>query len=248
MELSPPPLFLFLFLLPVFFLTSCADAHGFLGKVTIDGTDFAGPSPQDPPSSSAPSAIRQVADISPVKGASNDDLRCGLSAAAAAQEASAKAGSVVEFWWTGGGGQEWPHNTGPLMTYMAECTNGDCTSFDPANAKWFKIDQLGMNSDSTWYQAVFMQGKSLSVTLPTALAAGHYLLRSEIIALHNAIAVGGAEFYPACVQLNVASSGADAVSAPSPTVSFPGAYTDTDPGIDVPGIYDPGLDYVFPGG
>ncbi|KAI0033877.1 glycoside hydrolase, partial [Vararia minispora EC-137] len=226
-----------------------AFAHGYLGKVTIDGTDYTGPAPQaNPNAADSTSAIRQVADISPVKGASNNDLRCGLAAAAAAsKEAGAKAGSVVEFWWTGGGGQEWPHNTGPLMTYMAACAGtSDCTTFDPSNAAWFKIDEIGQYPNrSGWWQAVFMSGQSLSVTLPNNLPTGHYLLRSEIIALHNAVSAGGAEFYPACAQLNVQGSGN---TSPNPTVSFPGAYSDNDPGILVPDVYNDGFVYTFPGG
>lgn len=51
---------------------------------------------------------------------------------------------------------QWPHNTGPVVTYMAECTGTtDCTTFDPTNAQWFKIDQIGEESAGKWYQAVF---------------------------------------------------------------------------------------------
>ena len=49
---------------------------------------------------------------------------------------------------------QWPHNIGPLMTYMASCGNTPCTDFDPSGAKWFKIDELGLKPDGSgdWFQ------------------------------------------------------------------------------------------------
>lgn len=45
--------------------------------------------------------------------------------------------------------------------------------------------------------------------------------------------MGGAEFYPVCVQVNIGGNGN---GMPQDTVSFPGAYADDDPGI-----YDPSV-------
>lgn len=53
---------------------------------------------------SAPSPIRLINDIGPVKGASNDDLMCGLSAQKAEMVVPANPGSKVSFQWVGGGG------------------------------------------------------------------------------------------------------------------------------------------------
>lgn len=40
-----------------------------------------------------------------------------------------------------------------MMTYLAECTGTTCDKFDAANAKWFKIDEVGKKSDGkTWKQ------------------------------------------------------------------------------------------------
>lgn len=90
-----------------------------------------------------------------------------------------------------------------------------------------------------------MQKQSLQLTLPTNLPSGHYLFRNEIIALHNAVSEGGAEFYPSCVQLNVQSGSGS--TTPSPTVKFPGAYSDTDPGIFVPEVILPFYTYTLRG-
>lgn len=45
--------------------------------------------------------------------------------------------------------------------------------------------------------------------------------------------MGGAEFYPSCTQVRVSGSGN---GAPNATVSFPGAYSDSDPGIFDPNV------------
>ncbi|KAI0309010.1 glycosyl hydrolase family 61-domain-containing protein, partial [Amylostereum chailletii] len=87
-------------------------------------------------------------------------------------------------------------------------------------------------------------GKTLPVTLPADLKAGNYLFRSEIIALHLADKKGGAEFYPGCAQLQVTGDGA---GVPASTVALPGAYSDTDPGIFDPSVFDQGAKYTFPG-
>ena len=75
-----------------------------------------------------------------------------------------------------------------------------------------------------------MDGKTFTTTLPRNLAAGDYLIRHEIIGLHIAQEVGGAEFYPSCTQIRVSST-ENGVPKPENLVEFPGAYSDTDPGI-----------------
>lgn len=82
----------------------------------------------------------------------------------------------------------------------------------------------------------------MDVAIPADLAAGDYLLRAEAIALHTASSAGGAQFYMTCFQLTVTGSGA----ASPPTVSFPGAYRASDPGILI-NIHAPMSTYVAPG-
>lgn len=85
---------------------------------------------------------------------------------------------------------------------------------------------------------------SVDLTLPTDIAPGGYLVRHEIIALHNGQYENGAEFYPSCTQIEVGGGGS---GTPDLTVSFPGAYSSKDPGILV-NVYDQSSAYVFPGG
>ena len=87
-------------------------------------------------------------------------------------------------------------------------------------------------------------GSPVTLTLPTQVEPGDYLVRHEIIALQLAVSAGGAEFYPSCTQIRVGGSQS---GTPNQTVSFPGAYSDTDPGILDPNVYTPGSPYIFPG-
>ena len=66
-----------------------------------------------------------------------------------------------------------------------------------------------------------------TVTIPSDIAPGQYLLRAETIALHTASQPGGAQFYMSCYQVEITGGG----SAEPPTVKIPGAYSASDPGI-----------------
>ena len=90
-----------------------------------------------------------------------------------------------------------------------------------------------------------MNGNPASLTLPTQVAPGDYLVRHEIIALQGAVDLGGAEFYVSCTQIRV---GGSQTGTPNQTVSFPGAYTDNEPGIYDMSVYSSGVPYIFPGG
>ncbi|KAG2087910.1 glycosyl hydrolase family 61-domain-containing protein [Suillus discolor] len=148
----------------------------------------------------APSIIRFVNTNSPIKGAQNPYINCGQDAQFASLAGNANPGSQLEILWVGGtdDSSNWPHNTGPLMHYMTKC-DGSCSTYNSTNSEWFKISELCLEADgNTWYQANLTPA---NVTIPNTLAPGNYLLRSEIISLRLAMSPGGAEFYPACIQL-----------------------------------------------
>ena len=96
-------------------------------------------------------------------------------------------------------------------------------------------------SSLSWDSIV--NGKPATLSLPTDVASGDYLVRHEIIALHLAVTQGGAEFYPSCTQIRI---GGSQTGTPNQTVSFPGAYNDNDPGIYDTNVYSDQA-YVFPG-
>lgn len=94
------PLFIFA-LYPLLSLLPSVAAHGYVPKVVIDGTTYSGNAPNAKPTNSP---IRQISDISPVKGSNNPSLNCGLNAQLAAMVVPANPGSVMEFYWGGLGG------------------------------------------------------------------------------------------------------------------------------------------------
>jgi len=219
-------------------------AHGFLRTLTINGQAYIG---NIPLGADNPSVIRQVDSPSPNKGASNPALTCGPNSTAAANVASANPGDPLTFSWKGADLSNWPHNTGPMLTYLANCGSVPCNQFDITTARWFKIAQVGRASPGgPWVQADLMAGGVAKASLPSTLAPGNYLLRHEIIALHLATSLGGAEFYPACSQIQV---GGSQTGGPKPDelVSIPGAYNDNDSGIFDPNVFDPNAPYTFPG-
>ncbi|KAJ4290880.1 hypothetical protein N0V90_010076 [Kalmusia sp. IMI 367209] len=110
---------------------------------------------------------------------------------------------------------------GPVMVYLAPAeSNGE-------GAVWVKLQEDGLTG-STWGVDNFITNKGqIKVTLPD-LAAGEYLIRPEIIALHEASTQGKAQFYNGCGQIKVTSSGS--ASLPS-GVDMTKAYSATDPGV-----------------
>ncbi|KAF2233359.1 lytic polysaccharide monooxygenase [Viridothelium virens] len=144
------------------------------------------------------------------------------------------------------------YHPGPLIVYMAKAPSGtDVATWDGSGSVWFKIFEAGPTSFNAsgpvWpYQTGGVTGvDQVFFTLPKALPTADYLLRIEHIAVHNAATVNGAQFYLSCAQLNVQNGGS---GKPTPTVSFPGAYTPTDPGI-LYNLYSPWpqTTYVVPG-
>jgi hypothetical protein len=221
-------------------------AHGIVTQITIDGKVFKGNVNGNSNVPVIKSVIREVSKQDPVKGATNPDVNCGNSAQAAALVADAMPGSEMTFTWKTASLSDWPHNTGPMMNYLASCGNTTCDKFDSTKAKWFKFHQDGRQADGTWVQAQLMTGGTAKAKIPTNIMPGNYLLRHEIIALHLATSKGGAEFYPACIQLRIGGTGTGQPSS-SELVAFPGGYSDTDAGIFDPNVFNFGSKYDFPG-
>ncbi|OSX62807.1 glycoside hydrolase family 61 protein [Postia placenta MAD-698-R-SB12] len=219
-------------------------AHGYVSQVLIDGNMYMGNSPGH---YEGPSPIRTVTTDGPVQNTSASDLACGVGAGPAQLNAVARPGSVVNITWVSGSGGNWPHEVGPVLTYLTACGNISCVGFNTSGARWFMIAQAGKNADGVgWVQQDIMEGSNFNVTLPDNLAPGGYLLRNEIIGLQNAMTPGGAEFFPSCTQLRVIGN-ATGVPPTNDTVLLPGAYSATDPSILVDAYTNPNASYVFPG-
>lgn len=228
------------------------EAHGFVSQVQIQGgATFKGPKPGATGANNSP--IRGITDQSPVKNLQSKDLICGMGATAGSAVASAKPGDTLVYSWANNVAEDgnWIHDTGPMMTYFAQVPAGQTADkFDGVGAQWFKTDEAGKKNNK-WVQASLMTGATFKTQIPETLPDGDYLVRHEIIALHNAANKGGVEFYPSCFQIRIKNSNAgNATVTATPTLSFPGAYTATDPGllVNVFSQAADGSEYKFPAG
>lgn len=146
---------------------------------------------------------------------------------------------------------------------------------------WFKIDQMGMwgsnpNSEN-WGTATVLKTGKWSSKIPSNLKAGNYLIRHELLALHQAntpqyvnlftlyekeptfsphvhayaadtlLSQNESRFYPECANIEVTGSGTD-LPPDSYMYSIPTYAPMSDPGVRVD-IYQGGLtSYSPPGG
>ncbi|KAF8158211.1 glycoside hydrolase family 61 protein G [Crassisporium funariophilum] len=122
-----------------------------------------------------------------------------------------------------------PTNKGPIIAYLAAVPSA--TQSDVTGLKWFKIWQDGLSSTTHQWGSdkLYINKGNATFTIPACVAPGQYLLRVEAVALQDAKTYPGAQFYMSCAQLAISGNSATA-KAPA-TVSFPGAYKSSDPGV-----------------
>ncbi|GAB7324304.1 hypothetical protein MBLNU13_g08270t1 [Cladosporium sp. NU13] len=232
-------------------LAASAYAHGRVTSITADGETYNGFLNDyiymaDPPAIVAWSADNGDNGFVDGSAYTSGDIICHREAKAGKISASVAAGSKVEIQW---GPDAWPESHhGPVIDYLAKCDGDDCTTVDKETLKFFKIDEAGLVDGSSapgkWAsdELIAADGK-WSVTIPESLAPGQYVLRHEIIALHSAGDVNGAQNYPQCFNLEVTGSG----TANPEGVLGTALYTPEDAGIKV-GIYSAlGDSYEIPG-
>ncbi|OBT44023.1 hypothetical protein VE00_05661 [Pseudogymnoascus sp. WSF 3629] len=136
---------------------------------------------------------------------------------------------------------------GPVLGYLSAVE--DAATAD-GSAGWFKIYEdswapgTGSNGAADFWGTKDMNlccGR-VNMKIPADIPAGDYLLRAEVVALHVAGSLGGAQLYMSCYQLTISGSG---TASPS-LIHLPGAYAATDPGIKVD-IYQSLATYIAPG-
>ncbi|KAK1224835.1 hypothetical protein PQX77_012250 [Marasmius sp. AFHP31] len=169
----------------------------------------------------------------------NNKMACE-EAAAAPGVAKAKPGDEVRWEWEGATPElsnagfkagSWVHAMGPTLTYIASC-NGDCKNTNAADLDWVKIQYSGLNggsitdqlrnamssksepykTDGVWAMAQLVEdGSTYTHNIPQGLKNGQYMLRSEIIAVHNPLRDGdntsGPQSYVSCAQIEVVNGG-----------------------------------------
>ncbi|KAK0718615.1 glycosyl hydrolase family 61-domain-containing protein [Lasiosphaeria miniovina] len=194
--------------------------------------------------------IRSPPNNNPVKDLASPDLAYNVNGGTAVSSfVKATAGATLTF--------EWFHNTrgddiidanhkGPIITYIAPFITGN-----GAAPIWTKIAEDGFDGATKLWaiDKLRSNGGKVSFVLPASIAPGQYLVRQELIALHEADAIftanpaRGAQFYPSCVQVEVAGSGS---VVPGENFNFNTGYTYADPGIAF-NIYAAFTSYAIPG-
>ncbi|KAJ4367189.1 hypothetical protein N0V83_007719 [Neocucurbitaria cava] len=149
--------------------------------------------------------------------------------------APAPAGSKVTFHWhhdgsCGGDENGWDcSHHGWTATYLAPC-NGDCAKVDKTELEFFKIHQSalidyrsgryseGSKQEQPGYwgtDAIFYDNNNAqSVEIPSDIPSGNYVLRTEVMSIHNNGAVANRQFWPQAFNIKV-TGGDDSASVPS---------------------------------
>jgi cellulase len=212
-------------------VVALVDAHTYLSSVTINGVKET-------------QCLRPLGTNNPISSVLSQDMMCGFlpqGARPAQRSCPVTAGSVV--------GLQWNHN-GPTPNddIIADSHKGPCLAYlSSDNGKtWFKIFENGydMNKKTFCVTTLIANKGLMQVTIPNDIAPGNYLLRGEILALHEAYRENGVQPYVDCAEITITNSKGNV--KPS-TVTFPGAYSPKDPGILI-NIYDPiTTPYIIPG-
>jgi len=135
-----------------------------------------------------------------------------------------------------------PDHKGPCLVYLAKTDD-----VLPSGPVWFKIFEDGYDTSSKSFCVTRMRanGGKFFFTIPSDLAPGNYVMRSELIALHEGFQLGGAQPYVHCEEITITGSGTAQPSG-SYLAQFPGYYKATDAGIYF-NIYDNFKTYPIPG-
>ncbi|KAF8175812.1 cellulose-growth-specific protein [Pholiota molesta] len=208
------------------FLISQVAAHGGVTSYVIGSTTCAGWQPYN--SATGQSSIeRPYSSYNPILSVSDSTFSCNDNGQASAGQLSATvpAGTTIVAKWS-----QWTHAQGPVTVYMANCNGAN-------SLKWFKIAETGLISGTVgngkWGTGLVQDTLQYSATIPAALAPGNYLIRNELLAIHQA---NTPQFYPECAQLIITGSGTGVPSG-SYLTTFPGGYSASDPNINI-NIYD----------
>ncbi|KAI5797345.1 glycosyl hydrolase family 61-domain-containing protein [Peziza echinospora] len=217
-----------------FVLAACAvNAHTIFQKVSVNGAD-----------QGQLVGVRAPDSDYPIENVNDSAFACNKDITHKDNNIiNIPAGAKVGAWWGhvigGAQGANDPDNPiaashkGPVIVYLAKVGNAATTG--TTGLQWFKIAEDGLDSSGKWaVDRTISQGGWNYFTMPSCVAPGNYLMRVELIALHNAYASPGAQFYMECAQINVTGSG---TSTGVDFVSFPGAYQASHPGITI-SIYD----------
>ncbi|KAI8627642.1 lytic polysaccharide monooxygenase [Xylariaceae sp. FL1651] len=185
--------------------------------------------------------VRQSTDLqhsnSPVRDLLSDDMACGVGGTKpVTYTCPAPAGAKLTFEYrenpgkAGAGFIDESHK-GPVAVYAKKLSSLDA---DAAGPGWFKIwgEGYDMAADKWATEKIIGTNGLLSIDIPTALPAGNYLFRPEVVAMHNVTPEVEPQFYIGCAQVFVESSVTGDLAVPSEkSVSIPGYLQKDDPSV-----------------
>ncbi|TDL24173.1 hypothetical protein BD410DRAFT_767332 [Rickenella mellea] len=187
----------------------------------------------------------------PVRDLSKIEMRCNVMGDIPAPDTiKVKPGDTVTL--------EWHHNNRTVADDIVDTSHKGpgivyLSPDPPVGDSWVKIQQEAETTPGNWYTGGRLNARKgkQDVVIPQNLAPGFYLLRGELLALHESDVAHtanlnrGIQIYIACIQLQVTGTG----TLKLPTgVTFPGAYQEDTPGI-VYNLYisTAGQHYTIPG-
>ncbi|KAI1265457.1 lytic polysaccharide monooxygenase [Xylariaceae sp. FL1019] len=236
----------------VAFNSSYCAAHSFISNINIDRLFYDGFSPST--SSPDPLAVgwsTTAVDQGYVNqtGYTTDEIICHRGSSNARAHVQVTAGDRIQLQWHG-----WPQShKGPVIDYLASCgEKKPCEAVDKTDLRFFKIDEMGLINGTNatvggpgglWATDMLIaNNNSWVVEIPSQIKPGFYVLRTEIIALHNASNALGAQNYPQCINLRIAGTGN---LLPSGTLGKE-LYSPDDPSVHLD-IYEGLSTYKIPG-
>lgn len=206
-------------------LAAAANAHSIFQRVSVNGAD-----------QGLLTGMRAPSSNNPITSVSDGGFACNNGLSSSSTIINIPAGARVgSLWQHVIGGAQYANDVdnpiatshhGPIQVYLAKVSNAQSTS--TSGLSWFKVASDGFSGGKWGVDNMVANAGWSYFDMPSCIAPGNYLMRVELLALHNAYSSGGAQFYMSCAQINVTGSGS---FTPSSTVSFPGAYSSSDPGI-----------------
>ncbi|KAI1305650.1 lytic polysaccharide monooxygenase [Xylaria venustula] len=185
--------------------------------------------------------VRQNTDLehgnSPVRDLSSDDMACGFSGTTPVTfTCPAPAGANLTFEYrlnpsrAGQGFIDESHK-GPVAVYAKQLSGPTADATGPG---WFKLwgEGYDMEADKWATEKVIDTDGLITIQIPTALPAGNYLFRPEVVAMHNVTPEVEPQFYIGCAQVFVESSVTGDLDIPvEKSVSIPGYLQKNDPSV-----------------
>ncbi|KAL1844791.1 hypothetical protein VTK73DRAFT_1791 [Phialemonium thermophilum] len=226
---------------PVFLLAPLAAAHGAVTSYIIDGKTYQGYDGFAP--ATTPKTIQfPWPDYNPVMTSTSPMMRCNGGKSAQLSATVAAGHNVTAVW------QQWTHQQGPVMVWLYKCPGDFGPTCTGEGKGWFKIDQMGLYGTSLtsndWGTGIVYNKKQWSTVIPSNLSPGNYLIRHELLALHQS---NTPQFYPECAQIVVTGSGSDLPPAEY-LYSIPTYAPQSDPGIMVDIYSSKATTYTCPAG